>query len=49
MTTTEDFFSEEVFEEAAKLSKEAAVEKIREQILRLNPAAQDKKISKFIL
>jgi len=47
--TTENFFGEEVFEKAAKISKEEACEKIRRQILILNPEAQDKKIAKFIL
>ena len=47
--TTEHFFGEAVFNEADKISKDAAVQKIREQILKLNPAAQDKKIMKFIL
>jgi len=47
--TTEEFFGEAVHEEAASISKEEAQEKIREQILKLNTDAQDKKISKFIL
>ena len=46
--TTENFFGEAVFEQAAKISKEEAYQRIREQILRLNPSAQNKKISKFI-
>jgi len=33
----------------ADIPKETAYEVIREKILRLNPTAQDKKISKFIL
>jgi len=48
MTTTERFFGEAVFEEADRISKKTAIEKIREQVLKLNPSAQDKKISKFI-
>jgi len=48
ITTTESFFGESVFDEAAKISKETAFDKIKEQILKLNPTAQDKKISKFI-
>jgi len=47
--TTERFFGEAVFDKAEKITKDAAVQKIREQILKLNPAAEDKKISKFIL
>jgi len=48
MTTTESFFGESVFAEADKIPKETAFGKIKEQILKLNPNAQDKKISKFI-
>ncbi|MCL2425469.1 MAG: hypothetical protein FWD05_03935 [Oscillospiraceae bacterium] len=48
MTTTENFFGEDVFEKADSIPQEMAVEKIREQILKLNPSADDKKISKFI-
>jgi hypothetical protein len=47
--TTERFFGDEMFDKAAKISKEQAVEKIRTQVLKLTPDAQDKKISKFIL
>ena len=47
--TTENFFGESVFEEAAEVSKDEAVAKIKEQILHLNPSAEDKKINKFIL
>ena len=49
MTTTESFFGKTVFEEAAKIPKETAYEKIKEQILILNPSAQGRKIDKFIL
>jgi hypothetical protein len=48
MTTTERFFGDSLFEEADKIPAEAACEKIKEQILRLNPSAQDNKINKFI-
>jgi len=48
LTTTENFFGEEVFEEAASVTKESAYDRIREQILKLNPSAQEKKIAKFI-
>ncbi|MCL2170270.1 MAG: hypothetical protein FWB74_09655 [Defluviitaleaceae bacterium] len=46
--TTERFFGSEVFETAHGITKEAAHAKIREQVLKLNPNAQDKKITKFI-
>jgi hypothetical protein len=46
--TTENFFGEAVFETAAKITGDEAHQKIREQILRLNPDALDKKINKFI-
>ena len=47
--TTERFFSEAVFGEAEIITKDVATQKIREQVLKLNPVAQDKKITKFIL
>ena len=46
--STESFFGEAVFDTAAKIPKGEAERKIREQVLKLNPSAQDKKISKFI-
>ena len=46
---TEQFFGDEVFNEASKISKEDAFEKIKAQILTLSPTAQEKMISKFIL
>lgn len=46
--TTEQFWGEEVFEEAANLTKEDAIQEITNQILVLNPDAQPKKILKFI-
>ena len=46
--TTEKFFGKEVFKKAASISSETAYGKIREQILKLNPNAQEKKIQKFI-
>jgi len=49
MTTTESFFGSTVFEEADAIPSEAAFERIKEQILKLNPSADEKKISKFIL
>lgn len=47
--TTERFFGDDIFKEADEITKEEALKKIREQILKLNPKAQDKKINKFIL
>lgn len=46
--TTERFFGDDVFDEASKIGKDEAFEKIKEQILMLNPSAQEKKIKKFI-
>jgi len=48
LTTTESFFGETVFEEAEKISNELAHKKIRDQVLKLNPTAQEKRIDKFI-
>ena len=48
MTTTERFFGDAVFEEAMNITPEEAFEKIKDQVLKLNPTAQDKKIDKFI-
>ncbi|MCL2399943.1 MAG: hypothetical protein FWC91_09420 [Defluviitaleaceae bacterium] len=47
--TTEQFWGEEIFEEATKISTDEAIEKIKTQVLKLNPLAEDKKIKKFIL
>jgi len=46
--TTESFFGEAAEGEAAKITTNEAFEKIKSQILKLNPEAQDKKINKFI-
>jgi hypothetical protein len=46
--TAERFFGEEIFKKASEITKKEAEEKIREQILRLNPKAEEKKIKKFI-
>jgi len=46
--TTEHFWGEEVFEQAAQLSAQEATEKITQQVLKLNPAASEKKTAKFI-
>jgi hypothetical protein len=47
--TTEQFWGEEVFAEAAKMKKDDAISAITEQVLALNPQADSKKIQKFIL
>jgi len=47
--TTERFFGDAIFEMAARFSTEEAIGKIKGQILKLNPSAQEKKINKFIL
>ena len=44
----EEFFPEEVFEQAALLEPEEAAEKIEAQVYKLNPAAEAKKVRKFI-
>ncbi len=46
--TTEQFWGKDVFEQAAGISKDAAVEAITNQIKTLNPDAPEKKIAKFI-
>lgn len=48
LCTTEEFWQDEV-ERAAKLDPNESYERIRKQILKLNPAADEKKIRKFIL
>lgn len=47
--TTEQFWGEEVFAEAAKIQKNDAMQAIIKQVLILNPQAEQKKIQKFIL
>ena len=46
--TVEKFWRKTVFEEATKISVKEAVDKITEQIYKLNPAADKKRIKKFI-
>jgi len=46
--TTENFFGESVFKEVDNIPYDMAFEKIREQILKLNPSAEEKRIAKFI-
>ena len=47
--TSEMFWGDAVFEQAAGIGTDEAVEKITKQILSLNPSAQEKKILKFIM
>ena len=47
--TTEQFWGEELFAQAAKISKDEAIQAITEQVLTLNPQAEEKKIKKFIV
>jgi hypothetical protein len=46
--TTEHLFGRAAFDDAEKITKDTAAQKIREQVLKLNPSAQEKKITKFI-
>ena len=46
--TAERFFGHEVFDEAANISADDAMERITGQVLQLNPSASKKKIDKFI-
>lgn len=46
--TTENFWGEDVFNQAASIDKEQAISKIMEQVIVLNPKAEPKKILKFI-
>lgn len=46
--TVESYFGNEIFEKADKLNEREAIEKIAERIYILNPAAEPKKIVKFI-
>ena len=48
-STTEQFWGDGVFDEASKINKNEAIEKITAQILKINPSAQDKNIKKFII
>jgi len=48
LCTTEYFYGKDAFEKAAAISKEEAAGAIRAQVLKLNPAAEEKKITKFI-
>ena len=47
--TVEHFWGSDVFERVEKISVDEARDAIREQVLRLNPIAEEKKIAKFIL
>ena len=45
--TTESFWNDDVFAQAAEISREDAIDKITAQVLRLNPNAEDKKVAKL--
>lgn len=47
-TTPEEFFGGDFIAKAMEIPPKEAEEKIREQILKLNPQAEEKKIKKFI-
>ena len=47
--TTEQFWGEEIFAQAAKIKKDDALKAITQQVLHINPQAEEKKIQKFIL
>ena len=47
--TTEQFWGEELFAQAAKITKDEAIQAITKQVLALNPQAEEKKIKKFIV
>ncbi len=46
--TVEKYFGKDIIEKADRINKREATEKITEQIYNLNPAAEPKKIAKFI-
>ncbi|MCL2438301.1 MAG: hypothetical protein FWE26_02610 [Coriobacteriia bacterium] len=46
--TTRRFWGDDLFKEAAQISTDEAAEKIKTQVLRLSPAAEDAKIKRFI-
>jgi hypothetical protein len=46
--TVEKFFGEEIINKAAAMDADTAGKEIKEQILKLNPSAQEKKMVKFI-
>lgn len=46
--TVENYFGQEIVELAAKITAEEAAAKIAEQVERLNPGADPKKVAKFI-
>jgi len=47
--SAENFFGEEVFREAGEMKFREAYETLEEQIFKLNPQAEDKKVKKYIL
>ena len=49
LCTTESFWGEEMFKMAADIDPEEAVARITEQVFKLNPSADKKRIGKFIM
>jgi len=47
--TTEQFWGDELFHQAEEIRAEDAIQAIRERVFALNPAADEKKVLKFIL
>ena len=47
--TTEQFWGEDIFSKAGKIAKDDSIEAIKQQVLLLNPQAEEKRIQKFIL
>ena len=47
--TVENFWNRDVFDQAEEMSIDEAYGVIHEQVLKLNPLADEKKIKKFIL
>jgi len=49
LCTTEEFWGAELFKTADSIPCKSAIEEIMQQVLRINPSANERKISKFIL
>ena len=49
LCTTECFWGEGVFEAAAGISPKEAILRIKEQVFRLNPSAEENRVDRFIL
>ena len=44
----ERFFGEDMFEQASKIGADEAIRELRSRVQLLNPAAQEKRVTKFI-